>query len=400
MTSLLPSGSQSPRSGAGRHVGALVALSVGLMLSAPAAAQVVIGSAGGPRPAVVVDLGALSGLPAAGAPTTLPGLRYGPIPPPSPDFVPPSELYLPLAVVPPPVRPSVVAPVAPVAPGVPGVPPPEINLPTAAAPPAAVLPGPGQPVSGTPPPVLALPAPAPSSPAPAPVAPSPAPAVVERPQPEEADPAPTLTQPAPELSVPALVPDIPPPPTRVPAPPPVAALPTPEAPAPTPMPAPSPPPDTPDLGDLAPVDQPEILQERPPAPAGEATEPQIQTVDPQDTQTAALDPDATVEALDENAFRIRFATGSSDPGGVAEALLASVADRMSGDANVRLEIKAYAGTGTGTPGDARRLSLRRALAIRTFLVDRGIESTRIDVKALGDTAPDSPADRVDLLLSG
>ena len=147
-------------------------------------------------------------------------------------------------------------------------------------------------------------------------------------------------------------------------------------------------------------DQPAILQDRPPAPLADAPEPRIQTVDPPDTDVAALDPAVTVEALDEGSFRIRFPAGSSDPGSAAESLLSSLVERMAGSGDVRLEIKAYADTGSGTPGDARRLSLRRALAIRTFLVERGIESTRIDVKALGDTAPDSPSDRVDLFLSG
>ena len=50
-------------------------------------------------------------------------------------------------------------------------------------------------------------------------------------------------------------------------------------------------------------------------------------------------------------------------------------------------------------GATRRLSLSRALAVRTFLIDNGVRSTRIDVRALGDKAPDEPANRVDVSLS-
>lgn len=417
MKSLLPFGLPTPIVGAGHCLGALAILVASFTLAAPAAGQIVIGGNASPRQAVVVDLGAVTGLAGPGTAPPIPGLFYGPIPPPVPDFVPPPELYLPLAVAPP-TRPAtppglgVPAPLAPApvvtTPDAPasGVPAPEIHLPLspAQAPPAAaaptpVLPGPGQPVTGAPPPVPATP------PAPPPVEPDLASAPAPRPVQPDADavagqqPA-VIAQAAPDLSVPALTPDVPAPPQPVRRPAPVTPLPTPTAPPPATVPTPSPPPAAPDLGDLTPPDQPGILQERPPAPATDAAEPRIQTVDPAATDVAALDPAVTVEALDELSFRIRFPADSSDPGAAAEPLLSSLVERMAGSGDVRLEIKAYAGTGSGTPGDARRLSLRRALAIRTFLVERGIESTRIDVKALGDTAPDSPSDRVDLFLSG
>ena len=401
MKSLLQFGFPPPRPSAVKSLGALASLATCLAMTMPAAGQVVIGGSTGPRPAVVIDLGALTGVPGTGAPSRIPGLRYGPVPPPFPDFVPPSELYLPLAVTPPPLRPTEPAPQGRPAPGVPA---PEIHLPvppattppapaptaapaTAAEPSPAVLPGPGQPITGvTPPPRPALPAPVQPEDVAAPTPPTP--------------PAPILADAAPELSVPALAVDVPAPPEPVRRPAPVTPLPTPAAPPPaTPL-TPTPPPEIPDLGELTPPDEPGILQDRPPAPVADAPEPRIQTVDPPGTDVAALDPETAVEALDEDSFRIRFAAGSSDPGPAAVSLLSSLVDRMSASGDVRLEIKAYADTGSGTPGDARRLSLRRALAIRTFLVDGGIESTRIDVKALGDTAPDSPADRVDLFLAG
>jgi len=45
----------------------------------------------------------------------------------------------------------------------------------------------------------------------------------------------------------------------------------------------------------------------------------------------------------------------------------------------------------------RRLSLSRALAVRAFLIDQGVRSTRLDVRALGDKTGDGPADRVDIV---
>ncbi len=422
MTSLTPSGSPLPTIGARHCLGAVAIVVAGLGLAAPAAGQIVIGGNASPRQAVVIDLGALTGLPAPGAQIQTPGLRYGPVPPPFPDFVPPPELYLPLAVAPQrrPAVPAVTSlppagsPATVVqspgvqSPGVPaqGVPAPELNLPLRPAPQTAPPPVATPPVAT--PPIAAPPVVAPAATPPPPTTPPARPAAtpLQPPVLAQAPPEPVVPEPAvpelsvPELSVPELTPAVPPPPEPVGQPAPVTPLPTPAAPPPLSVRTPGQPPATPEIGDLTPPDQPEILQERPPAPAEGAPEPRIQTVEPPGTDVAALDPSMVVVALEEGAFRIRFAEGSSDPGSAAEPLLSSMVQQMSDDGDIRLEIKAYAGTGTGTPGDARRLSLRRALAIRTFLVDRGIESTRIDVKALGDTAPDAPSDRVDLLLSG
>ncbi len=61
----------------------------------------------------------------------------------------------------------------------------------------------------------------------------------------------------------------------------------------------------------------------------------------------------------------------------------------------RLQLKAYASGGTASA--ARRMSLNRALTVRSYLIAQGIRSTRIDVRALG-IADEGPPDRVDLLL--
>lgn len=64
----------------------------------------------------------------------------------------------------------------------------------------------------------------------------------------------------------------------------------------------------------------------------------------------------------------------------------------------RLQLKAYAG-GTGeTLSSARRLSLSRALSVRSFLIEQGIRSTRIDVRALGRAEDSGPPERVDIVL--
>ena len=59
---------------------------------------------------------------------------------------------------------------------------------------------------------------------------------------------------------------------------------------------------------------------------------------------------------------------------------------------------AYASIDGKSESQARRLSLSRALAVRSRLIGAGIRSTRIDVRALGSRVNGGKANRVDLLL--
>jgi len=65
----------------------------------------------------------------------------------------------------------------------------------------------------------------------------------------------------------------------------------------------------------------------------------------------------------------------------------------------RIEIQAFAGEAGDVSSDARRLSLRRGLNVRKFLVERGVLQSRIDVRALVVVWDNGPSARVDILLS-
>lgn len=69
---------------------------------------------------------------------------------------------------------------------------------------------------------------------------------------------------------------------------------------------------------------------------------------------------------------------------------------MQEDPDLRLELLAYASAENGSTSNARRLSLSRALAVRAYLIDRGIKTVRFIVRAQGDRFDSGPADRVDL----
>ena len=93
---------------------------------------------------------------------------------------------------------------------------------------------------------------------------------------------------------------------------------------------------------------------------------------------------------------VPFAAGASALTPTAQKNLATIVARMKSNAAMRLQLMAYAGEAKLSPSKARRLSLARALAVRSFLIKQGIRSTRIDVRALGNKVPPGGPSRVDL----
>jgi outer membrane protein OmpA-like peptidoglycan-associated protein len=111
------------------------------------------------------------------------------------------------------------------------------------------------------------------------------------------------------------------------------------------------------------------------------------------TQTAAIPPAAPVEGQ----IQIAFPTDSADIPDAAKPGLDALAQKMSADDNLRLQLLAYASGTADEASRARRMSLSRALAVRSYLIKAGVRSTRMDVRALGNNVQGSPADRVDII---
>jgi outer membrane protein OmpA-like peptidoglycan-associated protein len=177
--------------------------------------------------------------------------------------------------------------------------------------------------------------------------------------------------------------EAPSPPATPPAPPPVAlAAPQPASPPPASPSAPPPPP---------------TASKPPPAPPPSATPTVTQPVPPRtepSPKTASLPPGPAPTG--ERALQIAFAAGDSKLPAPARDGLKTLADRLKTEEGLRLQLLAYAGGGDLSASAARRLSLSRALAVRSFLIENGVRSTRIDVRALGDKTTEQPVNRVDI----
>ncbi|MCR9221428.1 MAG: OmpA family protein [Alphaproteobacteria bacterium] len=116
------------------------------------------------------------------------------------------------------------------------------------------------------------------------------------------------------------------------------------------------------------------------------------------TQVAAVDPSIVVER--EEGLSVLFAESAQDLPAGAEPALDAIAERMQADPDLRLRLRGYAQAEGDTANQSRRVSLFRALAVRTYLMKRDVSSRRMDVQALGANLPGDggSANRVDVLL--
>jgi outer membrane protein OmpA-like peptidoglycan-associated protein len=155
----------------------------------------------------------------------------------------------------------------------------------------------------------------------------------------------------------------------------------------------------------------------PPTPPGEAAPPTATaasesaptTAAPSETaptQSASVEPAAGTQpppdaadqsTLIDGQLRIPYDRGSRDIPDAAKGKIDALIEKLHGEPSLRLQVLAYADGDSDEVTRARGLSLSRALAMRGYLVEHGIDMMRMDVRALGNTAQEEPADRVDLI---
>ncbi|WP_193173370.1 OmpA family protein [Nisaea nitritireducens] len=133
-----------------------------------------------------------------------------------------------------------------------------------------------------------------------------------------------------------------------------------------------------------------------PTPTAKAPEPakQVASASPAPKAAAPVPKASSAGA----AISITFDTETKSLPTNASGTLNEVAEKMKADKSMRVQLLAYASAGERSEAKARRLSLSRALEVRSYLIGKGVASTRMDVRALGNQAPSGSPDRVDLTL--
>ena len=97
--------------------------------------------------------------------------------------------------------------------------------------------------------------------------------------------------------------------------------------------------------------------------------------------------------------RLVFESGHTDLTPDNEAEIKDLARAIPVPATSSVNVLAYAAGRPDDPSTARRLSLSRGMAVRSVLLASGVPSAQIYVRALGATASDGPADRVELVVA-
>ncbi len=119
-----------------------------------------------------------------------------------------------------------------------------------------------------------------------------------------------------------------------------------------------------------------------------------------------IDPNQPSEAVDAmpvvpviDDLTLGFPGNSSDLTGESQKKLDAVIRQMADMIEGRLQVRGYASGEDGSQSSARRIALSRALAVRSYLMDKGIKPTRVDVKTAGSDSDRHPLDRVDLIFA-
>ena len=150
--------------------------------------------------------------------------------------------------------------------------------------------------------------------------------------------------------------------------------------------------------DAVPLDRPGTrMIEATPAPSA-PPEPMMTEARPDEPATPMLGA-APLRAPEPALARIRFEPEEVTLSQTALAHLKSFAGELKRHAG-RVALKAYAGAVGDTSTTARRLSLKRVLAVREVLLEEGIEAERLQVRALAGVRDAGPLDRVDITRPG
>jgi outer membrane protein OmpA-like peptidoglycan-associated protein len=142
----------------------------------------------------------------------------------------------------------------------------------------------------------------------------------------------------------------------------------------------------------------EAASAQPPAPAsGDSTAAATQTAEGKAPDAGAAGEQTAAKPPIDGMLRLTFEPESRKLSDATKAQLAPLIEKLKSDFVLRLQILAYAGGNDDASSHARGVSLARALAMRDYLTGEGITVDRMEIKALGNTAQEEPADRVDLV---
>ena len=148
----------------------------------------------------------------------------------------------------------------------------------------------------------------------------------------------------------------------------------------------------------APRAQPPADPNRPTPITPDGIQEEADAAESTEVETAALvEPERTPGPPNE--FTIAYGTGDSNVPERAHENLRILAGRMVNNPDLRVEFIAYASDPEESVSRSRRLSLARAVNVRKMLLDSGVDSSRVNLRALGEQSGDGDPDRIDVFVT-
>lgn len=138
------------------------------------------------------------------------------------------------------------------------------------------------------------------------------------------------------------------------------------------------------------------LEPMPSEPLTEEKPVEEKTVEPKVEATPAPAAETKAVVPSHSDLTLEFDPPSSQLSPAAQKKLDDITAQLKESEGMRIQIRAFA-QATDGPSSARRMALSRALMVRSYLTDKGIKPTRLDVRALGSETDTTPLDRVDLV---
>jgi outer membrane protein OmpA-like peptidoglycan-associated protein len=95
---------------------------------------------------------------------------------------------------------------------------------------------------------------------------------------------------------------------------------------------------------------------------------------------------------------VLFSQAETDVPLSAQEDLRKLAQKLVAKEDLGVRVVAYASGPEEQKSLARRVSLSRALAVRAFLIDLGVDNLRINVQAMGNDIPSGEPERADIFI--
>jgi outer membrane protein OmpA-like peptidoglycan-associated protein len=134
----------------------------------------------------------------------------------------------------------------------------------------------------------------------------------------------------------------------------------------------------------------------PPPPAPPAL-PKVDDAKPKPADSKPVEEPAA-QSTDKADLSVVFKPTETSVPLTMKAELDKMAESIKASGGSRVNLVAYASGAEDQASTARRVSLSRALAVRAYLIEKGVDKLAINVQAEGNKNPGGEADRVDVFL--